>query len=78
MNVSDENELMMMTAKGMIIRAATNTIRSIGRNTQGVTLISLKAGDKVVSVAPVIGESEDEAEGAETDEAGSQEPEQTE
>ncbi|MBT4946332.1 MAG: DNA gyrase subunit A, partial [Candidatus Marinimicrobia bacterium] len=58
MNVSDENELMMMTAKGMIIRAATNTIRSIGRNTQGVTLISLKAGDKVVSVAPVIGESE--------------------
>jgi len=72
MNVSDENELMMMTAKGMIIRADTNTIRSIGRNTQGVTLISLKAGDKVVSVAPVIGESEDEAEGAETDEAGSE------
>ncbi|MHC4321515.1 MAG: DNA gyrase subunit A [Planctomycetota bacterium] len=78
MNVSDENELMMMTAKGMIIRAATNTIRSIGRNTQGVTLISLKAGDKVVSVAPVIGESEDEAEETETDETGPQEPEQTE
>ncbi|MCP4252026.1 MAG: DNA gyrase subunit A [Candidatus Scalindua sp.] len=78
MNVSDDNELMMMTAKGMIIRAAINTIRSIGRNTQGVTLISLKAGDKVVSVAPVIGEEEDETEGAETDEAGSQEPEQTE
>ncbi|KHE91188.1 MAG: DNA gyrase subunit A [Candidatus Scalindua rubra] len=75
MNVSDENELMMMTAKGMIIRAATNTIRSIGRNTQGVTLISLKAGDKVVSVAPVIGVEEGEAEGTETDEA---EPEQTE
>jgi DNA gyrase subunit A len=78
MNVSDENELMMMTAKGMIIRAATNTIRSIGRNTQGVTLISLKAGDKVVSVAPVIGESEEEAEGAETEETGPQPPEQAE
>ena len=75
MNVSDENELMMMTAKGMIIRAATNTIRSIGRNTQGVTLISLKAGDKVVSVAPVIGVDEEEAEETETDEAG---PQQTE
>jgi DNA gyrase subunit A (EC 5.99.1.3) len=75
MNVSDENELMMMTAKGMIIRAATNTIRSIGRNTQGVTLISLKAGDKVVSVAPVIGVAEEEAEETETGEAG---PEQTE
>jgi DNA gyrase subunit A len=78
MNVSDENELMMMTAKGMIIRAATNTIRSIGRNTQGVTLISLKAGDKVVSVAPVIGVDEEDAEGTETDEAGPQQPEQTE
>jgi len=76
MNVSDDNELMMMTAKGMIIRAAINTIRSIGRNTQGVTLISLKAGDKVVSVAPVVGVSEEDE--AETDEAGPQKPEQTE
>ena len=78
MNVSDENELMMMTAKGMIIRAATNTIRSIGRNTQGVTLISLKAGDKVVSVAPVVGGDEEETEETETDESGPQQPEQTE
>jgi DNA gyrase subunit A len=78
MYVSDENELMMMTAKGMIIRAATNTIRSIGRNTQGVTLISLKAGDKVVSVAPVVGGDEEETEETETDEAGPQQPEQTE
>ena len=76
MNVSDDNELMMMTAKGMIIRAAINTIRSIGRNTQGVTLISLKAGDKVVSVAPVIGGDDDEE--AEADEAEPQPPEQTE
>ncbi|MFV1974777.1 MAG: DNA gyrase subunit A [Candidatus Scalindua sp.] len=78
MNVSDDNELMMMTAKGMIIRAAINTIRSIGRNTQGVTLISLKAGDKLVSVAPVIGEDEEEVEETETDETGPQPPEQTE
>ena len=78
MNVSDDNELMMMTAKGMIIRAAIHTIRSIGRNTQGVTLISLKAGDKVVSVAPVIGVDEEEAEETETDEAGPQLPEETE
>ena len=77
-NVSDDNELMMMTAQGMIIRAAINTIRSIGRNTQGVKLISLKAGDKVVSVAPVIGEDEDETEGTEADEAGPQQPEQPE
>lgn len=78
MNVSEEDELMMMTAKGMIIRTAITTIRSIGRNTQGVKLISLKAGDKLVSVAPVIGEDEEEAEGAETDETEQQQPEQTE
>ena len=78
MNVSDDNELMMMTAQGMIIRAAIHTIRSIGRNTQGVTLISLKAGDKVVSVAPVISVDEEEAEETETDESGPQQPEQTE
>ncbi len=77
-NVSDYNELMMMTAQGMIIRTSINTIRSIGRNTQGVKLISLKAGDKVVSVAPVIGEDEEDTEGTEADVAGPQQPEQTE
>jgi DNA gyrase subunit A len=61
-NVSDDDEIMMMTANGMVIRASISTIRSIGRNTQGVTLISLKKGDKLVSVAPVIsdGKGEDE------------------
>ena len=79
MNVSDQDELMMMTATGMIIRTSISTIRSIGRNTQGVTLISLKKGDKLVSVAPVIGGDDDEeAEETETDETGPQEPEQTE
>jgi len=61
-NVSDEDEIMMMTANGMVIRAAINTIRSIGRNTQGVTLISLKKGDKLVSVAPVVSEGKEEVE----------------
>ncbi len=61
-NVSDDDEIMMMTANGMVIRAAINTIRSIGRNTQGVTLISLKKGDKLVSVAPVVSEGKEEVE----------------
>ena len=77
-NVSDQDELMMMTANGMIIRAAINTIRSIGRNTQGVKLISLKEGDKLVSVAPVISENEGETNGTETDAAEPQQPEQIE
>ncbi|GAX60291.1 type IIA topoisomerase A subunit [Candidatus Scalindua japonica] len=77
MNVSDQDELMMMTANGMVIRTSISTIRSIGRNTQGVTLISLKKGDKLVSVAPVIGGEEEETEDTGTDEAEPQQPEQT-
>ena len=77
-NVSDEDEIMMMTANGMVIRAAINTIRSIGRNTQGVKLISLKKDDKLVSVAPVISREEEETAESETDEAELEQPEQTE
>ncbi len=82
-NVSDEDEIMMMTANGMVIRTPVKTIRPIGRNCEGVRLIRLKEGDKLVSVAPVVseenGETEGaETEGAETDEAESQQPEQTE
>ena len=77
-NVSDEDEIMMMTANGMVIRAAINTIRSIGRNTQGVKLISLKKDDKLVSVAPVISGEEEETAESETDEAELEQPEQTE
>jgi DNA gyrase subunit A len=77
-NVSDKDEIMMMTANGMVIRSAISTIRSIGRNTQGVKLISLKQGDKLVSVAPVVSEDKGEATESETDEAEPQQPEQTE
>ena len=61
-NVKDEDELMMMTANGMVIRTPISAIRSIGRNTQGVKLISLHKGDKLVSVAPVVSEDKEEAE----------------
>ncbi|MDR4506028.1 MAG: DNA gyrase subunit A [Candidatus Scalindua sp.] len=59
-NVRDDDALMMMTAKGMIIRTAIKTMRTIGRNTQGVRLISLEKGDKLVSVAPALHEDKDE------------------
>jgi DNA gyrase subunit A len=60
-NVKDEDELMMMSANGMVIRTAISAIRSIGRNTQGVKLISLQKGDKLVSVAPVVSEDKEDA-----------------
>ncbi len=64
-NVSDEDEFMMMTANGMIIRTPVKSIRPIGRNCEGVRLIRLKEGDKLVSVAPVVCEENGETEGAE-------------
>ena len=46
----------MITAKGMVIRTPINTIRFIGRNTQGVKLFAVEEGDKLVSVARVVPE----------------------
>lgn len=78
-NVKDEDELMMMSANGMVIRTAISAIRSIGRNTQGVKLISLQKGDKLVSVAPVVSEDKEDADvEAETEIETETETEQTE
>ncbi len=49
----DEDELMLITQKGIIIRQPVKQISVIGRNTQGVRLINLDSGDKVVDVARV-------------------------
>jgi DNA gyrase subunit A len=46
-----DEEVMLITEKGMIIRLNTADISSIGRNTQGVRLIQLDDGDHLVSVA---------------------------
>jgi DNA gyrase subunit A len=55
--VQEQDELMMITANGMIIRMGLEEIRSIGRNTQGVRLINLKAGDKLVASAKISSEA---------------------
>ena len=47
---SDE-QVVLITEKGMIIRLDTKDISTIGRNTQGVRLIQLEEGDRLVSVA---------------------------
>ncbi len=58
--VQSKDDLMMITAQGMIIRTGLDEIRSIGRNTQGVRLINLKPGDELVAAAKIISEEEDE------------------
>ena len=58
--VSDKDEIMLMTEKGMIVRSPIKDIRATGRSTQGVRLIRLEAGDKLASIAKIVPEDEDE------------------
>ncbi|MBM4045153.1 MAG: DNA gyrase subunit A, partial [Planctomycetes bacterium] len=71
LDVRDEDEVMMITSQGMVIRTPINTIRPIGRNTQGVRLIALNEADKLVAVARLVKEEGGE-DGAETGQAGAE------
>jgi DNA gyrase subunit A len=51
--VRDGDELMVITQQGMVTRMRVEEIRVIGRNTQGVRLMNLQEGDKVVTVAKI-------------------------
>src|SRR5205807_621929 len=59
--VTDDDQIMLVTSGGKVIRLRVNEIRIIGRNTQGVRLIGLDEGEHVASVARVA-EREDETE----------------
>ncbi len=50
----EEEDIMIITEKGVVIRQNTESISLIGRNTQGVKLIRLDADDKVADVAKVV------------------------
>ncbi|HSC59155.1 MAG TPA: DNA gyrase subunit A [Gemmatimonadales bacterium] len=56
--VLPEDELVMITRHGVLIRVPVDGIRVIGRNTQGVKVMNLEAGDAVVGVARVVKEDE--------------------
>ena len=60
--VQPKDDLMMITAHGIIIRTGLDQIRSIGRNTQGVRLIKLKPGDKLVAAEKIVYEEESQKE----------------
>jgi DNA gyrase subunit A len=49
--VQDEDEILIITQQGKIIRMVTRDIRAIGRATQGVRLIDMEGEDRVVSIA---------------------------
>jgi len=62
MDVLDTDDLLIITAKGQVIRQQIQQIKVIGRNTQGVRLIRLNAEDLVADVARVVREEESEEE----------------
>ncbi len=51
--MTDEDELLLMTSRGKIQRIAAKEISIIGRNTQGVRVMSLDEGDKLTAIVPV-------------------------
>jgi DNA gyrase subunit A len=54
------DEILLISQQGMIIRMQTDDVRSIGRATQGVTLINMENDDKVVSIARLVEKEEEE------------------
>jgi DNA gyrase subunit A len=59
--VNDDDEIMLITTGGVLIRTRVKEIRELGRATQGVTLISLGEGEKLSGLEKIV-ETEDEAE----------------
>lgn len=57
--VVDNDDLMIITTKGIMIRQNVGEIRVMGRNTQGVRLIKLHEGDTISAVASVVGDDEE-------------------
>lgn len=58
-NVTEDNDLLIITKSGLIIRMAVSDIKQAGRNTQGVKLINIKDNDSIASVSVVAKGEED-------------------
>jgi len=59
-HVSDEDDILLITSKGMMIRTRAAEVRRTGRATQGVKLMGLEADDHVVAVAKLVEREEEE------------------
>lgn len=68
--VEDAEEVMLITNKGMLIRMPARQISVIGRNTQGVRLITVESRDEQVVAAARVAETSHEAEAAGVKENG--------
>ncbi|WP_018290750.1 DNA gyrase subunit A [Verrucomicrobium sp. 3C] len=62
LSVVDGDELMLLTQRGLTVRTPVKGIRRVGRNTQGVRLLQLDQGDRLIRVARVVPDQEEEGE----------------
>ena len=65
LTVHDDDEIMIITVGGQMVRTAVKGIREAGRNTQGVRIVRLDSGDRLQDIAPVISASKEESAGEE-------------
>jgi len=72
--VQDCDEIMLITTGGVLIRTRVAEIRELGRATQGVTLISLDAGEKLAGLEKVVETEDDSDSGADSAQENTQEP----
>jgi DNA gyrase subunit A len=61
LTVRNEDEIMLITVSGQMVRTAVKDVRETGRNAQGVKLITLEEGGKLQAIAPVVSEQQEEA-----------------
>ncbi|MGZ8797385.1 MAG: DNA gyrase C-terminal beta-propeller domain-containing protein, partial [Thermoanaerobaculia bacterium] len=66
-HVGDDDQVLIISEQGMIIRFPVGGVRSMGRNTQGVRLINIDEGDRVVATLKVDKEQEPPEDGGELD-----------
>ncbi len=71
--VNDNDELVIITSGGMVIRQGIKELRVMGRNTQGVRLIRLKEGEVIADLARVVVDENDDS----ADNGNGDEPEDT-
>jgi DNA gyrase subunit A len=60
LTVTGNDELMLITTKGQMVRTRVSEIRIVGRNTMGVKLMDLKSGEKLQAIAPVVSQQTEE------------------
>ena len=61
LRVHDEDEIMLLTAKGQSIRCPVRDIRETNRGAKGVRLVTLEAGDKLLSIARIVETDEEQS-----------------